>query len=100
MLWARTSWTVVIGTIVPPPAARRAESSAMAAPLLVLTGPPGAGTSTVAAAVDRFPKSALVEVDASLDRRHVLHDPPDDIDATASRILDALACGSLRHPVR
>ena len=37
----------------------------MAAPLLVVTGPPGAGKSTLAAALaDRFPESALVEVDA------------------------------------
>jgi adenylate kinase family enzyme len=53
-------------------------------PLLVVTGPPGAGKSTVAHLVtDRFERSALVE--------------GEDV---ADQIVAAMADGSLRHEVR
>jgi predicted ABC-type ATPase len=36
---------------------------------------------------------------AEIDRRHVLVDPPEGVDATADRILDALTRGTLRYRV-
>jgi len=77
-------------------------------PLLVVTGPPGAGKSTVARLVtDRFEPSALVEGDAffaflargASDARHVVvpaHRPED----VADQIVAPMADGSLRHEVR
>jgi cytidylate kinase len=89
---------------------------------LIVTGPPGAGKSTVARALaTRFDRSALVEGDAffafvasgaippwlpesqdqfaraEIDPRHVLREPPDAVDDVTDLVRQGFERGSFEH---